>query len=177
MTALAYILLFVRLHLIPAAPYLNYDPADIPLMITGFLLGPLAGLVSAAIVVILEAFTLSFTGPWGAVMHFAASATIVLISSLIYRLLSRKKRTAGETSLKSEALPLMASLLVAAICFVIVMLLANILITPIFTGMPRDAIMKLLLPIFLPFNALKALINITLTYFSYLAVSRFVKQP
>ena len=34
----------IRIPIFPAAPYLTYDPADIPIFIAAFAFGPLAGL-------------------------------------------------------------------------------------------------------------------------------------
>ena len=39
------------------------------------------------------------------------------------------------------------------------MLLWNWLITPLYQGAPREAVVKLLIPVFLPFNSLKAGLN------------------
>ena len=43
------------------------------------------------------------------------------------------------------------------------MLLWNYLITPIYQKMPREAIVDLLLPLFLPFNAVKGGMNLAVT--------------
>lgn len=48
-----------------------------------------------------------------------------------------------------------------------VMLLWNYLITPIYMGYPRQAVAQLLLPVFLPFNLLKAGLNAALTFVLY----------
>ena len=47
------------------------------------------------------------------------------------------------------------------------MILWNWLVTPIYQGMPRAAIAEMLLPVFLPFNLTKALMNGALTMFLY----------
>ena len=50
------IILVVLIHvpIIPAAPYLEYDPADIPIFIGTFAFGPLAGLILTIIVSIIQ---------------------------------------------------------------------------------------------------------------------------
>ena len=48
-----------------------------------------------------------------------------------------------------------------------VMLLWNYLITPIYLGYPREAVVELLIPAFLPFNLLKGGINAALTLILY----------
>ena len=52
-------------------------------------------------------------------------------------------------------------------CLVIVMLLWNYLVTPIYQGMPRQAIADLLLPVFLPFNLAKGGMNMAATLLLY----------
>ena len=70
LAALAVLLVaFVHFPLIPAAPFLEYDPADVPILIGTFLYGPWAGLGLAGVVCIVQG---SSTGagtptraPWG----------------------------------------------------------------------------------------------------------------
>jgi len=50
---------------------------------------------------------------------------------------------------------------------VVVMMAWNYLITPIYMGYPREAVVKLLLPAFLPFNLLKGLLNAAITFLLY----------
>lgn len=57
----------------------------------------------------------------------------------------------------------------AAGCFtmICIMLLWNYLITLIYMGYPREAVVQLLLPAFLPFNLLKGGLNATFTFLLY----------
>ena len=48
-----------------------------------------------------------------------------------------------------------------------VMVLWNYLITPIYMGYPREAVVELLIPAFIPFNLLKGAINTALTLLIY----------
>lgn len=50
---------------------------------------------------------------------------------------------------------------------VIVMLLWNYLVTPLYMGYPREAVVELLLPAFLPFNLLKGGLNASITFLLY----------
>ena len=50
---------------------------------------------------------------------------------------------------------------------VLVMLLWNYLITPIYMGYPREAVVDLLIPAFLPFNLIKGGLNTTITMIIY----------
>jgi len=51
------------------------------------------------------------------------------------------------------------------------MLLWNYLITPLYMGVPREAIAKMLLPAFLPFNLLKGGLNAAFTMLLYKGAS------
>ena len=42
---------------------------------------------------------------------------------------------------------------------VLIMLLWNYLITPVYMGYPREAVAELLIPVFLPFNLMKGGLN------------------
>ena len=50
---------------------------------------------------------------------------------------------------------------------VLVMLLWNYLIAPIYMGYPREAVVELLIPAFLPFNLIKGGLNAAITMIIY----------
>ena len=76
LSALSIVLVFlVRIPILPEAPYLEYDPADIPILISSYLYGPISGLAVTLIVCILQGITFSSgSGIIGIIMHFFASA-------------------------------------------------------------------------------------------------------
>ena len=49
----------IHFPLIPAAAFLEYDPADIPILICAFAYGPLAGLLLTVVVCFIQGFTAS----------------------------------------------------------------------------------------------------------------------
>ena len=53
------------------------------------------------------------------------------------------------------------------VCCVLSMLLWNYIVTPIYFGMPREAVVSILIPGILPFNLLKCGLNTGLTLFLY----------
>ena len=61
----------------------------------------------------------------------------------------------------------MAGLLSGIVCMAAVMLLWNYLIAPIYMGYPREEIVRLLLPAFLPFNLIKGGLNAAITMLLY----------
>ena len=60
---------FVRFPIFPAVPFLEYDPADIPILIGGFAFGPLAGILLTVIVSVIQGLTVSAaSGIYGILM-------------------------------------------------------------------------------------------------------------
>lgn len=140
------IILVVLIHvpIIPAAPYLEYDPADIPIFIGTFAFGPLAGLILTIIVSIIQGVTVSAGSQiWGIIMHIMATGSFAIVAGLIYKVKKTRKGAA-------------IAILIGILVMVAVMCIANIIITPIYTGMPRKAVMALIPTAILPFNLIKA---------------------
>lgn len=160
LAALSVVLVFfIHFPIFPSAPFLEYDPADIPIMIATFAFGPWYGLMTAVVVAVVQGVTVSASGGvYGIIMHIISTGTFVLVAGLIYQKHKSKKGA-----------------LVALICGVaawgLIMMPANLLITPIFTGMPVEAIRAILLPVILPFNLIKAGINAVVTFLVYKSVS------
>ena len=75
----------VHFPLIPAAAFLEYDPADIPILIGTFAYGPLAGLLMTIVVSIIQGVTVSAqSGPIGVVMHIFVTGFCALVAGGIY---------------------------------------------------------------------------------------------
>ena len=137
--------------------FLTYEPKDVILTIGGFIFGPLAGILMSLIVCVIEMVTVSTTGFIGLLMNFLASAVFVGVSTVIY---SRKKTL-------SRAI---AGLVAGSLSMLVIMLLWNYIMTPIFMGVPRDAVLGMFLPLLIPFNLLKAALNSALVLFLYKGV-------
>ena len=153
----------IHFPIFPAAAFLEYDPADIPIFITTFAFGPLAGLILTIIASIIQGFTVSAAGGvYGIIMHIAATGTFVLVAGNIYR----RKKTRGVAAI---------GLICGAVSMTIIMAAANLVITPLFLGTPVNAVIPMLLPVIVPFNLIKAGINSAVTFLLYKAVSRFIK--
>ena len=140
--------------LIPAVPFLKYDPKDVIIAICGFIFGPLPALAVAVVVSLIEMITVSGTGFIGLLMNVLSTAAFVCPAALIYS----KKRSIGGA---------IVGLVSGTVLMCIVMLLWNYIVTPIYMGYPREAVAELLLPAFLPFNLIKAIINAALTLLIY----------
>lgn len=150
--ALSYVT--VVLVRIPVVLFLSYEAKDVFLTIGGFLFGPVAGLCMSVAVALVEMVTISSTGPIGMLMNCISSALFVCTASLFYR---RKK------NLKNALI----GLIVAACVMTAGMLLWNYLVTPWYMHVPRETVVDMLLPMFLPFNLLKGGLNAAFTMLLY----------
>ena len=69
-----------------------------------------------------------------------------------------------------------AGLAAGSVSAVAVMLVLNFLLTPVYTGMPREEVAKLLLPAILPFNAIKCVLNSALVILIYKPVVKILRR-
>ena len=93
--ALVYLIHF---PIFPAVAFLEYDPADIPILIGTFAFGPLAGLVLTVVTSVIQGLTVSSgSGLYGILMHVIATGVLVVVSGSVYR--RRKTRIMALVSL------------------------------------------------------------------------------
>ena len=110
LAALSILLVFlIHFPIFPAAAYLEYDMADVPILIGTFLFGPWWGLLLTAVVSVLQWVLVSPASGWvGAIMHFFATGSCVLVAGLLYR----RKHTRG-----GAVLALLAGVVVQAVSY------------------------------------------------------------
>ncbi len=161
LSAVAYLIMVVGR--IPVVLFLKYDPKDIVITIGGFLFGPLTAFAMSALVSLIEMFTVSGTGLIGLVMNIISTCSFACTAAVIYK---RKHTYNG------AVLGLIAGWLLTTA----VMLLWNYLITPIYLGYPREAVVELLLPAFLPFNLLKGGLNASVVMLTYKPISKALRS-
>lgn len=98
---------FIKFPLLPSAPFLEYDIADVPVLIGTMLFGPSAGLVILLITSAIQAFTVSSSSHIiGFLMHFCASGVLVLASGLMYKKIGGKKGMAAGLAVGSVLMTL-----------------------------------------------------------------------
>jgi riboflavin transporter FmnP len=144
LAAVAY--LIVSLIRIPVVLFLSYEPKDVIITIGGFLLGPVASFVISLVVSLLEMVTISQTGPIGGLMNLISTCSFACTAAFVYK----KRHTLSGA---------IWGLVFGTVAMVVVMLLWNWLITPLYMGVSREAVEGMLLTVFLPFNLLKAGFN------------------
>lgn len=161
LSAIAYVVMLVARF--PVVMFLKYEPKDVVITLGGLLWGPMTSVAVSVIVSFLEMFSVSETGILGCVMNIVSSCSFACTAALVYK----KHR-----SLKGA----LAGLALGSAVMVALMMLWNYLITPLYMGYPREAVVQLLLPTFLPFNLLKAGLNTGITFFLYKPVSDALRK-
>ncbi len=152
----------IRIPVVNPGFPLSYEPKDIIIAIAGFIYGPLPAVGIVIVDSFLEMITFSTTAFWGFLMNVISSVSFVLPAVLIYK----RRRT-----IKGAILGLSGSVILT----VVMMLLWNLIVTPIYTGAPRAVVAGMLLPVFLPFNLLKSTINALFTVLLYKPVSKALR--
>jgi len=157
------LMLLVRIPF-PPAPFLEYDPADIPILIGTFLFGPWWGFLLTVVVSVIQGFTVSSgSGIIGIVMHIAATGCFALAAGAIYRR-HRSRRAAY------------FALALGVLLQTTVMAGMNLWLTPIFMQTPREVVLQMTLPVILPFNIIKAGANAAVTALVYKRISRLIHK-
>ena len=154
LTALAYVVMYLSKLMPSVNNFLDFDFKDVVLCIGGFVYGPIAALMMIVIVCVLEMVTVSHTDIIGCIMNIVATASFVCTACAIYK---RKHTMKGA----------IVGLASAVVVLVVVMLAWNYFLTPIYQRIPREAVADMLPTVFLPFNAVKGGLNMTVTLLIY----------
>jgi riboflavin transporter FmnP len=150
-SALAYVCMFVfRIKV----SFLTFDAKDAVMAIGSMFLGVVPGALMSLIVAFTEYISVSDTGLYGFLMNFISSAAFACTASVFYR---RKK------GINSAII----GLFLAVIVTTSVMLAANVLITPFYTGLPRADVIAMIPTLLLPFNLTKGVLNAALVFLLY----------
>lgn len=152
--SVVFLLVVPRVSLVPAAPYLQYDMADVPILLAAFLLGTAPGLWVLALVSLIQGVVLGENGLVGAFMHFCATGGQVLVAVYLANKLSGLKG-------------LVLGLLAGSVTRMLIMIPMNLLITVYVFGQPAEIVRAAMLPGIMPFNFLVAAINSVIFFVIY----------
>ena len=154
LSGIAYVVMLVSKLLPSVNGFLDFDFKDVVICIGGFTFGPVAAAVMAIVVAFVEMITISTTGLIGFVMNVLATCGFCCTATFIYK----KRHTMVGAVL---------GLGLGVVVLTVVMLLWNYFLTPIYQGLPREAVADMLVPIFLPFNLAKGGMNMAATLLLY----------
>ncbi|MBR6764919.1 MAG: ECF transporter S component [Clostridia bacterium] len=158
--ALAFISVFVLKFKVT---FLSFDFKDAILSVISLMYGPVLGIISVCIVAVLEFLTVSDTGVYGLIMNIISSGTFALAVGFVYKY----KRSLSGAIIAS---------LVAVISVTVMMLLANIIVTPFYMHYPRSAVIQLIPTLLLPFNLAKSVMNASVMLIIYKPVTTLLKR-
>jgi len=156
-------IIFIRIPIIPATPFLVYDMADIPIILATLTLGLPAGILVLLAVCLIQAFLLGGDQWVGFVMHFVSTGAMVVIFSAI----CQHKPTIPRLIISAAA---------ATIAMAAVMIPMNLWLTVVFLNTPRQAVEELLVPAIIPFNLIKAGLNSVLAVVAFKGISPIFKK-
>lgn len=145
--------LLIHFPLIPSVEFLSYDAKDVIIVIGGFIYGPGSAFIMSVITSLLE---IMYRGGnlLDVLMNVISTCTFACVAAWIYKRDHTRKGA-------------FLGLGIGTVCSVLSMLLWNYIVTPIYFGMPREAVVSILIPGILPFNLLKCGLNTGLTLFLY----------
>lgn len=159
MCAIGTLLSFIEFPLLPGVSWLKFDASNMPAMVAGFAYGPAGGVAVGIVTAIIHGLLMAdFTG---ALMNILVVTCFVLPAALIYK----KKRT-----YKFAIIGLVFSIIAGVIGSII----GNLLLTPSWLGVPFDAVVALIIPVLIPFNLLKGLLNSVITLIVYKSISNII---
>lgn len=159
--ALAFIVMTIGR--IPVVMFLKYDPKDVIIAIGGFIYGPFTAFLISLIVGFIEMITVSDTGIIGFIMNVLGSAAFASTAAYIYK----KQHT-----LKGAVL----GLITGCVAMTAIMILWNYLITPLYMNVERAQVAGMLVPVFLPFNLVKSVLNAGITMLLYKPVVNALRK-
>ena len=164
LSALAIVLAaLVRFPILPAAPWLEYDMGDVPVLIGAFMYGPVGGLILTFVVSAVQALTFSAQSGWvGFVMHFIATGILAVTAGWIYKFAHTRKGA-------------LIALAAGSIAMTAVMIPSNLFFTVRYWGAPYDVVVASIKPVIIPFNLIKAVGNSIIVAMIYKPLSRFLK--
>jgi riboflavin transporter FmnP len=137
----------LQVPILPAAPYLRYDPSDVLGLMTAFILGPAAGVAVVGLKAVLY-FLFRARSIFGPLANFIAVAAFVAGAGWVFR------RRPGPS-----VLWMLAACGAGALARLAAAIPANFIILRLQFGMPPAQVAKMLIPVIIPFNALASALN------------------
>lgn len=126
------------------APFLEYDPRDIPILLCTFLYGPLYGMALAAVSAVAQGLlNYGESSVTGILMTLLASWVCLWVAGNAYKI-NRN---------------IVFALFCAAAVQTLALTVANMLFTPMFLGVSLQEVLKLIGPAVVPFNLIKCGLN------------------
>ena len=164
LAALAIVLAaFIQFPIIPAAPFLKYDMADVPVLLGTFLFGTIPGLIILFIASAVQAFLFGGSGWVGLIMHFVASGALVILVGQFYK---------HQHKFKDAVI----GMILGTLAMTAIMVPMNYIFTVHFFGTPKAVVDSIMLPGIIPFNLIKAGLNSIIVSVVFKALIPFINK-
>lgn len=160
-TAVAYLSIYI-VHFKVESTF-TFEFKNVFITIAAMLFGPIAGGAISLITAFLEFALYSTTGFYGFLMNFISSASFSMIAALIYR--------GSRTQISSYI-----SLSVATIASTALMVLANLIVTPVYWGISIAEVAEIIPTIIFPFNLIKCLANSAVILLFYKPITLVLRR-
>ena len=135
--------------------FLTIDIKDAVLTVGAFIYGPLAALPMSLVTALVSSLITGFeTGVYGLIMDFLSSLIFSFTAAIIYKY---RRTMVGA----------IVGLFLAVAVYTAAMVPLNLLITPLYTGQPVEAVEGLLKPLLVPFNFAKSVLNASVVLLLY----------
>lgn len=178
MGAIGFVLMMIDLPIAFIAPsFMKLDLSDVPALISGFAMGPVAGIGVQLVKNLLNVAKTS-TGGVGEISNFIVGSTYVIVATYLYR----KNRTMKNAAIGLVMGVLAMSLIAMASNYYVVFPLYSKIMIPMEKLVdfgrainPRiDSLATMMLYSVLPFNLIKGSVNGIVTVLIYKRVRRFL---
>lgn len=159
MCAIGVLLTFIEFPLLPGVTWLKFDASNMPAMVAGFAYGPAGGVAVGIITAVIHG--LLFADLTGCLMNILVVTCFVWPAAFIYA----KRRTFAFA---------IVGLAVGVVAAVAASVVGNLILTPAWLGVPIDAVIAMIVPILIPFNFLKGVLNAIITLVVYKSISNII---
>ena len=164
LAALAVVIGLYKIPIIPMAPWLTLDFADIPILIAAMLFGTVPGLIVLFVVCMIQAFLLGGDGWIGLIMHFVSSGILVILVGI----LCRRKQTLTR---------LIITAAIGVVLVTAVMIPMNYIFTPILNpSATKEVIDTFLLPAIIPYNLVQTSVSGAGFVLLFMSLRPFLKK-
>ncbi|MCS7234442.1 MAG: ECF transporter S component [Armatimonadota bacterium] len=162
----ALLMRLIQFPILPGAPYLKFDPSEVPTLLAGILFGPSAGVAVAFLKNVL--YVVLFGSPTGWVGPFANFAAVSFFAATAAWAYRREPNLVGLTKGVAAGAVARAVFMVPVLAFVV--LPAFLHYSPLDWAILQRRVAPLLLSVFVPFNLITSVLNGAITLWLVAAV-------
>ncbi|MBP3400041.1 MAG: ECF transporter S component [Erysipelotrichaceae bacterium] len=154
--------IMIYVPIVPAVSFLKYEPKDVIMVVGGFIYGPMTVVLMSCIVSVLEIFFRP-GNLIDVIMNVISTVAFAGTAALVYR----------RNHTKNGAI---IGLVSGVAVTVVIMILWNYIVTPIYYQMPREAVVAMMIPGIIPFNLMKYGLNAGITLVLYKPIVNVLRR-